>query len=54
VTVKAAVAFEISTPCLCSTRSTSACVPRRASLAGSTYAAGPSTFGFITERLLLS
>ena len=54
VTVNAAVALEISTPCFCSTRSSSACVPRRGSLAGSTYAAGPSTFGFITDRLLLS
>ena len=35
-TVNAAVAREISTRCFCSTRSSSACAPARASLAGST------------------
>src|SRR5437867_4903984 len=52
VTVNAAVAREISTPCFCSTRSRSACAPGRGSSAVSTYAAGPSVFAFRMERLL--
>ena len=52
VTVNGAVAREISTPCFCSTRSSSACAPGRGSSPGSTYAAGPSVFAFRIERLL--
>src|SRR5215218_6839081 len=52
VTVNGAVAREISTACFCNTRSNSACAPGRRSSAGSTYAAGPSTRAFVTERLL--
>src|SRR6185503_10995464 len=54
VTVNAAVAREISTACFRITRRSSACAPRRPSLAGKTYAAGPSTFAFRIDRLLLS
>jgi hypothetical protein len=52
VTVNGAVAREISTACFRNTRSNSACAPGRRSSAGSTYAAGPSTRAFVTERLL--
>ena len=54
VTVNGAVAREISTRCFCRTRSSSACAPGRRSSAGSTYAAGPSAFAFVTDRLLFS
>src|SRR5215218_9380590 len=52
VTVNGAVAREISTACFRNTRSSSACAPGRRSSAGSTYAAGPSTRAFVTDRLL--
>src|SRR5262249_48086465 len=53
VTVNSDVAREISTPCFCSTRNSSACAPGRGSSPGITYAAGPSVRAFRSERLVL-